>query len=397
MSGVIYGNEISFEYCTYENMAVDLGLSVQWALCNLGANEPDEYGWYFRWGDASPFESGIDFSGNRDAASRYWGDQWRRPTSSEISELIYDCNWNWTSQNGVLGYKVVGPNGNSIFLPMVGHYNSHNATDDGTILYWTSSNYGKYSDYDEAKALVMDMDGDPSCVALRWYIRGSIRPVLPKATIPDEDVVCYTLTFNANGGIGEMSSISKTANNSFAIPANSFTRKEYSFAGWNTEPDGSGLSYDDNDYITLTQGDITLYAQWKSCYVDLGLPSGTRWKDSNEGGDNAHYTSKEAEEKFGNQLPSLEQINELINQCSWTWTGSGYNVVGPNGNAIYFPAAGIGAGGEIIQVGVVGYYYSSTIQNPYGRISLQISLKGVASTYSSNSSYYSHSVRLVLD
>ena len=399
MSGVIYGNEISFEYCTYENMAVDLGLSVQWALCNLGANEPEEYGWYFRWGDASPFEYASNFSANRDAASRYWGDQWRRPTSSEISELIYGCNWNWTSQNGVLGYKVVGPNGNSIFLPMVGYYNSHNTTDEGTRLYWTSSSefadlyYGEDSYYNEAKALVMNMDGDPSCVALRWYIRGSIRPVLPKANIPDEDVVCYTLTFNANGGSGSMSSKLVTEGSSIVLPSNTFTRSEYTFSGWNTKADGSGISYNEGERISISEH-LTLYAQWKSCYVDLGLPSGTLWKDSNEGGRNVYYTYEEAINKFANKLPTLAQLEELKYQCTWTWTGSGYNVVGPNGNRIYLPAAGgRNCDGGVGGVDSSGYYWSSTCYKVLGAYELYFDSDETGIYY--GNFCYGQSVRLV--
>lgn len=99
-------------------------------------------------------------------------------------------------------------------------------------------------------------------------------------------------------------------------------------------------------------------------YIDLGLSSGTKWRNSNEGGDNAHYTYNEAVSKFGNKLPTEEQLEELKNQCTWILTGSGYKVVGPNGNSIYFPAAGYrGCNGDVNRVGSSGYYWSST---PYG-------------------------------
>ena len=74
-------------------------------------------------------------------------------------------------------------------------------------------------------------------------------------------------------------------------------------------------------------------------YVDLGLPSGTFWKDKNEGGDNKHYSYDEAKSRFGNKLPSRYQLEELKNRCSWSWTGNAYKVVGPNGNYIILPAA----------------------------------------------------------
>ena len=99
-------------------------------------------------------------------------------------------------------------------------------------------------------------------------------------------------------------------------------------------------------------------------YVDLGLPSGTLWCAKNEGGDHARYTYDEAISNFGSKLPAKEQLEELKNQCTWTWTGSGYKVVGPNGNSIYFPAAGgRDCYGHVFDVGSGGSFWSST---PYG-------------------------------
>ena len=99
-------------------------------------------------------------------------------------------------------------------------------------------------------------------------------------------------------------------------------------------------------------------------YVDLGLPSGNLWKNSNEGGDNALYTYDEAVSKFGNKLPTHQQLEELKNKCTWTWTGNGYKVIGPNGNSIYLPAAGYrSCNGSVSGVGTVGNYWSSTLLN----------------------------------
>lgn len=73
-------------------------------------------------------------------------------------------------------------------------------------------------------------------------------------------------------------------------------------------------------------------------YVDLGLPSGTLWSTRNEEG--GFYTYEQALTKFGNSLPTREQMEELKTSCTWTWTGKGYKVVGPNGKFIVLPAAG---------------------------------------------------------
>ena len=99
-------------------------------------------------------------------------------------------------------------------------------------------------------------------------------------------------------------------------------------------------------------------------FVDLGLPSGTLWKNSNEGGDSTRYTYDEAVRKFGNKLPTKQQLEELKNKCTWTWTGSGYKVTGPNGESITLPAAGYrlcdGDVNNVNNVGAIGYYWSST-------------------------------------
>ena len=135
--------------------AVDLGLSVKWASCNVGAKSPEDYGDYFTWGETTAKSSYtkdnsltadlsisalrsrgiIDFIGNLtpayDAATANWGGSWRMPTSAEIRELLNDCTWRWTSQNGVYGCKVTGPNGNSIFLPATGYHGEKWTYDDG--------------------------------------------------------------------------------------------------------------------------------------------------------------------------------------------------------------------------------------------------------------------------
>ncbi len=94
-------------------------------------------------------------------------------------------------------------------------------------------------------------------------------------------------------------------------------------------------------------------------YVDLGLPSGTLWKDQNEAG--GFYTYAQAVARFGNSLPTKEQLEELKNTCRWTWNGKGYKVEGPSGDSIVLPAAGVRyCDGSVHNVGLNGCYWSST-------------------------------------
>ena len=92
-------------------------------------------------------------------------------------------------------------------------------------------------------------------------------------------------------------------------------------------------------------------------YVDLGLPSGTKWKTFNEPG---FYTYEEAMSKFTYQLPTYEQWGELYGVCDWIWLGDAYKVIGPNGNFIKLPAAGDRTATSLGHVPNNGHYWSAT-------------------------------------
>ncbi|MEE1290793.1 MAG: InlB B-repeat-containing protein [Spirochaetota bacterium] len=77
----------------------------------------------------------------------------------------------------------------------------------------------------------------------------------------------YTVKFDSNGGSGEMTEQAFTYDVEQALTANTFTREGYTFAGWNTQPDGKGTSYADKKNVkNLTAEDkatVTLYAVWE--------------------------------------------------------------------------------------------------------------------------------------
>ena len=149
--------------------AIDLGLSVKWATCNVGATSPEKYGNYYAWGETTTksdyswdtYKYGTyNYDGDNskltkyntsdgkttleaadDAATANWGGGWRMPTDAEWDELINNCTWTWTNKSGVSGYEVKASNGNSIFLPAAGVRDNdlENTSDYG--YYWSSSLY----------------------------------------------------------------------------------------------------------------------------------------------------------------------------------------------------------------------------------------------------------------
>ncbi len=164
---------------------VDLGLSVKWATCNVGATKPEEYGDYYAWGETETKTSytwtnykfrtsgdswdNIKFSKYNtsssygtvdkktvldpedDVAHVKWGGSWRLPTKAERDELCDSCTWTWynsgdTEFKGVAGYKVTsnvsGYTDRFIFLPAAGFRDDTSLYGAGEYGgYWSSSLY----------------------------------------------------------------------------------------------------------------------------------------------------------------------------------------------------------------------------------------------------------------
>ena len=179
------------EYAKYKGHEwVDLGLpsGIKWATCNVGASRPEEYGYYFAWGETREKSSydednsvtfrkdygDIGGDSRYDAAKANWGGDWRMPTYDELNELNTKCTWTWTTQNGVNGYNVEGPNGNSIFLPAAGRRLGTSLNYTGEyVSYWSSSPYESGTD----GAYGLNINGGLiSFLSYRYYGR-SVRPV----------------------------------------------------------------------------------------------------------------------------------------------------------------------------------------------------------------------------
>ena len=201
----VYGPDKPEYYHAY----VDLGLpsELKWATCNIGADKPEDYGYYYAWGETEPktdyswstykFELGTDYNGpfskyvtnssygtvdnktvldpEDDAAHVNWGGRWRMPTDDEWTELSTKCIWTWTTQNGVNGRLVTGPNGKSIFFPAAGfRYNTDLDNAGSYGIYWSSSLKSDYP-YD-AYGVYFYSDGVERGYGGRCYGQ-SVRPV----------------------------------------------------------------------------------------------------------------------------------------------------------------------------------------------------------------------------
>ena len=194
---------------------VDLGLSVKWATCNVGASSPEEYGSYFAWGETCPK---IDYSWENlkycidiadiycdkednfskynknadgirdnkslldlddDAAHINWGGSWRMPSNAEFNELINDCFWAWTSMNGKKGYQITSEsNGNSIFLPAAGMFIRTSVEKEGTQGNYWSKSLKKDSDSRYAEDFIFVSRNHCMWAEPRW-LGLSVRPVCP--------------------------------------------------------------------------------------------------------------------------------------------------------------------------------------------------------------------------
>lgn len=158
VSGTINGHEY-----------VDLGLSVKWAVCNIGANSPEDYGDYYAWGETTtkdeysydnysfyykekskiPVPGRIPYLMDNISETRYdvaysrWGSSWRMPTSAEYGELINHARKNkakWITYKGTNGLLITARNGKSIFFPAAGEKEDKNLVEVGKYgVYWTSN------------------------------------------------------------------------------------------------------------------------------------------------------------------------------------------------------------------------------------------------------------------
>lgn len=186
---------------------VDLGLSVKWATCNVGADKPEDFGGYYCWGETEtkssytnasykwrqdflsvskyvtnswygPVDNKDTLEPEDDAAHVQWGGTWRTPTKAEQDELRTNCTWTLTTINGVKGClvtsKKAGYTDRSIFLPAAG---GRWETDHTDCCIYMSSSLSSESSFHNVM-LYFDEDGMTSEIISRNQGQ-SVRPVCP--------------------------------------------------------------------------------------------------------------------------------------------------------------------------------------------------------------------------
>ncbi|MBR6067952.1 MAG: InlB B-repeat-containing protein [Bacteroidales bacterium] len=322
-------------------------------------------------------------------------------------------------------------------------------TYDGyTFTGWNTVQGGSGASYTDGQTITATAD---MTLYAQWTSNGT-NPT-PSPTPGPTPGNTVTVTFDANGGTGEMTPQTFTVGMAQALAANMFSYDIFHFQNWNTAADGTGTSYSDQQVVNPSSN-ITLYAQWDGGiqnghkFIDLGLPSGTKWALTNVGsttpeayGDYFAWGETEPKEtynwstyrycngdyntltkycnysSYGNngftdnlttleasddaatanwgsawRMPTKEEFEELKNNCTVTWTTqngvNGRLFTGPNGNSIFLPAAGYRFDSELYYAGSNGYYWSSSLYTDYPYIAWYLDFySGNYDMYDNNRSY----------
>lgn len=325
---------------------VDLGLSVKWATYNMGATRPSEGGNFYAYGeiepkddytidnykwaywdyndwDCDPWEQylklGATITGSYyDVAHMKWGDQWRMPTKAECEEMLNNCTWELATVDGVKGILGTSTiNGNTIFFPYAGNKFDGQATHQGTNAFlWTATEYEQDDITAEVRNYRMCIDSNYQLASgydypevgfnVRAVYGPAPEPAAPEITAPTAETM-VDLGLSVKWSAMNLGASSPTGKGAFFCWGETW-EKQYSH------------SY---NYKYFNPYDET--------YEDIG---------ENICG-NATYDPAAKYWGDGWRMPTKAELEELINNCTWTYTSSGATVTGPNGNSIFLPALGM--------------------------------------------------------
>lgn len=215
-SGIVYGEVQPFTTSAMtidlDNDLIDLGLSVKWARFNVGATAENELGGRFGYGEKTGVSNSIDLADyasadiyrtDRDIANSAWSGSVTLPTAADFEELFSRCQKEWTEVDGVAGYKLTGPNGNSIFLPAAGS-RTINTVDGAGVngLYATGSINGQNNQF--AVSFRFDAAGS-SRTSTPCYQALSVRPVsTARNAVFNKELLYKTWEIDLNEGKSSM-------------------------------------------------------------------------------------------------------------------------------------------------------------------------------------------------
>jgi hypothetical protein len=339
---------------------VDLGLpsGTLWATCNVGASSPEEYGNYFAWGEIEQksiynwgtyrYCNGDEFSMTKycndsdygfngftdnlmfleaddDAATTSWGGEWCTPTKEQWMELLYGeaGSWMWTSQDGVNGLLFTANNGNSIFFPASGKYDSEAGfvNGDNAGHYWSNS---LFDDNLPKSAWRFFFTNGHQHVGNEERSQGlSVRPVrktntpTPPGGAP-EGAINGLFTINENGDQVYFSQ----GNLQYQASTNSwkFAENQWDYVGtqtpdWSSGMMGGNVEGSDNNGISASyDGWIDLFG-WGTSGYNHGAVCFQPWSISNRSGDYCPYGS------------NIANLFDGSGQADW-----GYNSILNGGN-----------------------------------------------------------------
>ncbi len=382
---------------------VDLGLpsGTLWATYNIGASKPEEVGDYFSWGETEKKDyynwssykwcisnnGGLDFltkynSGHRyngkidnlqtlltqdDVASAKWGSEWRMPTNEEFQELIDNCQYSWTKYNGVYGAKFTAPNGNSMFLPVGGYYESSTIFDaDNRGFYWSSSLVNEY----EFCALNVFFRSEGININIGNRRLGfPVRSVRCEKKLPSDTTGTVNDTTSVKYEYVDLGLPSGTLWAKFNVGATKPEEYGDYFAWGETKPKEV---YDESTYKWYDSNSILKY--------NTGLESNSYPPTVVSGTiDNLTTLLPEDDAATANwgldwRMPTKEELEELVNNCKFSWTEingvSGAKYTASNGKSIFIPAAEFQYGSfHNVSSGKYAFIFSSSIHQKFLRVS----------------------------
>lgn len=333
--------------------AVDLGLSVKWASFNLGATALNDYGEYYSWGETTPEDGYYDWSNYKwgspsdgfskyakgqgktvldpedDAASKNLGGKWRMPTIDEFDELKKYCQWVKETIDGVVCYKVIGPNENYIYIPAYPGYYSNGIRERGVNGYYWSSDI-ETSDWQKAKNLWL-VNGISLNSGKRCFGE-VIRPVYGERNVDMADLGLSVKWARYNLGASKP--------------------EEYGdYFSWGEIAPKQDYSWETYKWCNGTEQSFTKYCGSTS----YGYDGFVDRKQELDRDDDAAYNILGGRWR----IPDPWEYEELTEKCSWKYTTlngiNGYKVTGPSGDYIFLPAAGA----SFFNVGEYGLYWLS--------------------------------------